>query len=563
MQLLTGAAILLAAVLLFSRLGGMPLIQPDEGRNAEVAREMGSGGSWLEPTYNGIAYLDKPGLYFRLVAWSFALFGTDEAAARLPSAVCAALLLALVYGFCRRCYGPATAALALLTVSAVPLYMVFARTVIFDMPLALCTTASVLAGFLAEENEGRARRLWYASGAACAAIATLIKGPVGFLVPGLVLAAFNLVERGAGSLRRLLAPLNLLVFFGLTLPWFLGVAARRPEFIRYGLLEETFRRYSTTSFHRTAPLYYYIPVVLGTFFPWSVLLPESAVAAWRKRRTLPAADRFFMLWAVAVVLFFSTSRSKLPGYILSAAVAGGALTARLFVLGASSARAAAVIRRGGAILAATGLVGAALLFLDVTGLASLRRLFHIRSAEFDRLRPVLLPAALLLAVVAVIALAARWKRSVRLAYAAFLLFPLGLITVAFPGLERYAQAASARALARRIERLPRDTEVACLQCFPTALPFYLRRPIVLITEDGHELTSNYVVYRIRRGEPWPTALVPLSARDRWIEGSGRPLLLLATRRSRAALDSIAARGGSAVEEMVPGTWGSLLARGAD
>jgi hypothetical protein len=174
------------------------------------------------------------------------------------------------------------------------------------------------------------------------------------------------------------------------------------------------------------------------------------------------------------------------------------------------------------------------------------------------MQPVFLPAAILLLAVAGVALAARWRRSIPLSYAAFLLFPLGLLTAAFPGLARYAEAASSRTLAGRLETLSPETRVACLECFPTALPFYLRRPVVLITEDGHELTSNSVMYLLRRGGSWPAALVPRSERDRWIEGSDRPLWLLATRRGRAGLDSIAAREGSAVGELVPGCWGALL-----
>src|SRR4029453_9634753 len=90
LRALTGVAFLVAAILLFARLGDLPLIDPDEGRNAEVAREMAETGAWVVPSFNEIPYLDKPALYFRAVALSFGVFGLTEAAARLPAALSAA-----------------------------------------------------------------------------------------------------------------------------------------------------------------------------------------------------------------------------------------------------------------------------------------------------------------------------------------------------------------------------------------------------------------------------------------------------------------------------------------
>jgi hypothetical protein len=102
---------------LFFRLGHLPLLQPDEGRNAEVAREMKESGAWLSPSYDGIAYLDKPAFYFKAVALSLAAFGNNETAARLPSAVFGLATLALAFGFCRRVYGARCAGMALINIA--------------------------------------------------------------------------------------------------------------------------------------------------------------------------------------------------------------------------------------------------------------------------------------------------------------------------------------------------------------------------------------------------------------------------------------------------------------
>ena len=226
---------------LFFRLGTLPLLQPDEGRNAEVAREMKESGAWLSPSYNGIAYLDKPAFYFKAVALSLAAFGNNETAARLPSAMFGLALLAITFAFCRRVHGTRCAVMAVIIITTMPLYVVFSRTIIFDIALAFFVSAAIFAGYRAEECEGKSRRNWYLLGALMAGLATLVKGPVGFLIPSLVLFVFHGVEGRWSVWKRFFAPLNLLVFFGVTLPWFIGLSLQHPDFPHYGLIEESFR----------------------------------------------------------------------------------------------------------------------------------------------------------------------------------------------------------------------------------------------------------------------------------------------------------------------------------
>jgi len=283
--------------------------------------------------------------------------------------------------------------MAVIIIATMPLYVVLSRTVIFDIALAFFVSGAIFAGYRAEECEGKSRRNWYLLGALAAGFATLVKGPVGFLIPGLVLFVFHFVERlrefrnligelvagfvkllkgpvihvipsfmilvfchvGArcGLFKRFFAPLNLLVFFGVTLPWFIGLSLQHPDFPYYGLIEESFHRFTTTTFHRSQPFYFYALIVAGLFLPWSFILPEAGVAAWKRKSAMSSADRLCLVWSVVVVIFFSLSKSKLPGYILTATVASGILVARFFAQAMANpgGKAARIVGRAGITLA--------------------------------------------------------------------------------------------------------------------------------------------------------------------------------------------------------------------
>jgi 4-amino-4-deoxy-L-arabinose transferase-like glycosyltransferase len=557
---LLALAVATAAACCFARLGALPLLQPDEGRNAEVAREMKDAGAWVVPTYDGQAYLDKPAFYFRLVALSMEAFGESETAARLPGALFAAALLALIHAFTRRAYGERAAALAVLVVGTTPLFVALARIVIFDMVLAWFVTAAVLAGFVAEAHDGATRARWYALAAACAALATLVKGPVGFLVPILVLAAFNLLDRRPGAMRRMFAPVNLLVFLAIVLPWFVGVTIRRHDFPAYGIVEESLHRFTTAQFHRGAPVWYYVPVIAGVFFPWSLLLPESAVAAWRARARWSRADRLLVAWSAVVVVFFSASQSKLPGYVLTAVVALGVLTARVLDRAWEDPRSGSgrLVRRGAIALAVVAALGALLLAAASTTPGGLAGVLHVRRGDLVRLAPASVPLLFSLAPVAVVAALGALRRDPRVACAAFALPPLLLLTVGFGAARRYADAGSARPLALAMPAVGPETEIACLRCLPNGLPFYLKRTITVITADGSESTSNYVLYTLRRAAAWPAGLVRLDELGPWLAHQDHPVYLMAGGRGHAQLDSIAARAGAPVQPVVAGWWAALL-----
>ncbi|MGR8999216.1 MAG: glycosyltransferase family 39 protein [Gammaproteobacteria bacterium] len=554
-------AFILSAYMLFARLGGPPLISPDEGRNAEVAREMSQSHSWLVPTYDGLTYLDKPAFYFKTIALSFSMFGESEGAARLSSAVFGFSLLVVMFLFCQRVYDLRTAILAMLIVATTPLYIAFSRFVIFDMSLAFFVCSTIFACYLAEECGEKQRNRWYLIGALSAGIATLIKGPVGFILPTLVIAVFNGVEGRLGAMKRVFALRNWAVFLAVVLPWFVGLSLLRPDFPYYGIMRESLARFTTSEFHRTAPFYFYAPIIAGTFYAWSLLLPESIVASWQERKRWSRPDRLFVVWAIVVVLFFSVSQSKLPGYILTAVLALGVLTARVFAKAFSNkaGRAARIIWHGTMPLLLLSTVAALLFGMIAYNPGLLENRFQFKHENFDLFIPTLLPMTITFGIVAFLSGLALWTRNMRLIFAAFISFPLLLLTVNFDLFVLYAQTRSSRSLAEQIPiTLPPATELACMECLPHGLPFYLKRPVTVLSRNGKELTSNYVEFTLNSGKPWPEGIVPLAQWSHWFATRTHPVYLLAKKNQLTVLKAVAEQRGVKAVELGFDYWAVML-----
>jgi 4-amino-4-deoxy-L-arabinose transferase-like glycosyltransferase len=321
------------------------------------------------------------------------------------------------------------------------------------------------------------------------------------------------------------------------------------------LLEESFHRFTTKSFSRTAPFYYFALVVACGLFAWSVLLPGAMKAAWQARARLAAADRLLMVWAIAVVIFFSISKSKLPHYILSAMVALAILTARVFAVAWKNPQGTAgrVVFRGLVTMGTLCLLLAIFLMPPV-----LAKVVKTRTAEFERVALTFGPAIVLLVSLAAIAIAARALRNVGFAFAAFLVLPLSMVTIGFQAIARYSEASSSRELAGALKNLPEGTEVVGLQSFAPGLPFYSKRRVGLITTKGAEL-SNYIVYDLSRSATWPDWIIRNEDRDRWLAARTNAVCLIAKGKALPELRKIAEERKLKVVELVFGWWSVLIA----
>jgi len=300
----------LAGLVLFVyRLGAPGLMDPDEGRYAEIAREFWLTRDWLLPHLNLLPYLEKPPLGYWLTALSFTIFGQTELAARLPAAVSALAGMLTAYGLGRALWGPRVGVLGALVLGTAVGYVVLGRILTLDMTFALFLNLGIGLGYLAFSRE--APRLWRYAYAALA-LAVLTKGPVALVLAGLIWGIGAAVNRS--SARGLIRPGKWALLAILTLPWFIYVQWRYPEFFRFFVLEQHFGRYLTPAIH-PEPFYFYIPVLLGLLMPWTWLLPWTLGGRERWR---DPDWRFLAIWAGVIVVFFSLSRGKLAPYILPA-----------------------------------------------------------------------------------------------------------------------------------------------------------------------------------------------------------------------------------------------------
>jgi 4-amino-4-deoxy-L-arabinose transferase-like glycosyltransferase len=308
------AGVLLALVLalLVFRLVAVPLVGRDEPRYARVAVEMHRAGEWVTPTLQGRPWLEKPPLFYWLAGAAFSLLGETETAARLPSVLATVLLVGATAFFGARLYGTGAGLHAGFVAGTSILTFLYGRAASMDMLLAATVTVAIgLAGLHVLGLAG-ARAVVVA--AAVAGLATLAKGPLGLLLPALVLAAYLAVTRDGRSLRGLLSVPAVVVFVVVAAPWYVAIVADQGRrFLDVFILDHNIERFTSTIHHHPGPIWYYLPVLLAGLFPWSGLTVPALVRI-EPRESRP--DLLVFLWLVLPLVFFSLAGSKLPGYVL-------------------------------------------------------------------------------------------------------------------------------------------------------------------------------------------------------------------------------------------------------
>jgi 4-amino-4-deoxy-L-arabinose transferase-like glycosyltransferase len=363
-----GALLLvLTAALLLLRLGAVPLLGPDEPRYVRVAVEMHRNGAWVTPTLAGAPWLEKPVLYYWLAGGAFSLFGETETAARLPSLFAAILLVGATGLFGARLYGRAAGLHAGFILATSLLFFAFGRAASMDMLLAAFVSLTI--GLSALAVLRIAGRLAIPVAWGCAGLATLAKGPIGLLLPLLVVGIYVLLTREWRLVRRLVSPAGIALFLLVAGPWYsLIYRAQGQTFLDVFLLNHNLQRFTSTVHNHPGPVVYYIPVLLAGLFPWSGLV-FPAFGAVRPRTS--KTDLFVLLWLVVPLAFFSAAGSKLPGYILPC----------LVPLALLMGRGAVALIRGAALPFGTGPRTVALVGLVLGSLVATSPVLLQRSGE--------------------------------------------------------------------------------------------------------------------------------------------------------------------------------------
>jgi len=495
---------IVAVVALAIHLGGFPLLDPDEGRNAEVGREMALTNDYVMPRLDGLPYLDKPIVYFAAEAAAMEVLGPTETAARLPALLFTIATAAAAWWFARRLWGEAEAWLAFIAALASPLSVAFSRTVIFDSALAFFITVAMMGFYLAVECGGRAAALvaWLAIG-----LGVITKGPVAIALPLLVAIPYAIARKKVGAIFPLL---GIVLFVAVIAPWVVLILRQVPDFLNYVLVVETTQRLTTGALKRTGPPWYFVPYLLGGALPWTFVLLGQKL----DRRDRGVA--YLLLWIAIPFLFFSLSQSKRPQYILPLVPAVALLVARVWC----------EARRG------TRIAAAVLILLGGACIAALRYA-HLRDEFAAGASATAISFGLCAIAGGVIAFAFANRRW--LAFAALSLPILATPLCANPLMNALASRRSTKAL---MARIPADAEVVGVEAFTGSMAFYLRRPIVVITPDAEEFTSNYLIRHYDRFAGSPTL-----QRPSYLDAAlGQRAVFIVREGDQAARAKLAARG---------------------
>jgi 4-amino-4-deoxy-L-arabinose transferase-like glycosyltransferase len=315
-----GALLALFVLVSLYALSIRALAPPDEGRYAEMAREMFVSGDWITTRLNGIKYFEKPPLQAWMNALSFAAFGIGEWQARLWTGLCGIFGVALTGYTGTRLFGARAGLNAALVLGSCFYWAAFSQIDSLDMGLSGTLTLSLCALLLAQREAAapEQRRRWMLACWAGMALATLSKGLIGIVVPGAVLVLYAGAARDHRIWRRLEIGRGLLLYALVALPWFVLVGLKNPEQPHFFFVHEHLDRFLTKEHHREAAPWFFLALLALGSLPWLGMLGHSLAGAARRG---PSKDIFrprllLLAWVGFIVVFFSLSSSKLPGYIL-------------------------------------------------------------------------------------------------------------------------------------------------------------------------------------------------------------------------------------------------------
>jgi 4-amino-4-deoxy-L-arabinose transferase-like glycosyltransferase len=480
-------ALLAAFVLIwFGSLAGRSLVSTDEGRYASLSLAMLQSGDWITPRLNGFLYFEKPPLQYWAGAVAMAVLGLNEFAARLWTGLSGFATVLLVGFTASRLWGKTAGVHAALIAGATTWIVLGSHVLTLDAGLTAALTLVLCAVLLAENPATvaeTARRRWMLLAWVGMALAVLSKGLIGVVIPAATIVMQSLWRRDGGIWRRLQYGRGILIFLLITAPWFVAVSARNPDFASFFFIHEHLQRYLTTVHHREGAWWYFVPLLVFGFMPWTSGLPWVL----RAQRS-DFASTFLLVWAVFSFVFFSASSSKLPTYILPIFPALALLLARL-----TANTGAAVMQRHLTVPTGIWLIG-------LIASPFVWRL-TVKEAPVEAIHAL----AIGLAVAAVIFFAGAFGANKLLrrqnpsgALAVVAGAHVVALLVLVGSYESYGQLRSSDRIARVLAPIiDRTTPIYAVREYDQTLPFYLRRSVVLV--DYH---NEFEFGQVREPDRW-------------------------------------------------------------
>lgn len=288
---------------------GLAITDPVESNYALTAKEMLAAHNYFSPQIYGAYWYDKPIMVYWLLQISYAILGLTDFASRLPAVLCGSLTVVGVAHWARLSYGKEAgrwAGFFLLTALA---FWVISRAIITDAPLLLWTLVTMYGAYRGLTED---RRSWMVVAYAGAGLACLTKGPVGLVLPGLILLVWLAVTPSVRRWRRLFDPVGILAFLAVGLPWYLWMYAEHGDaFIKGFLGLHNWTRATVSEHPRDNVWYYYLVAIPLYALPWT---PLSLREIWRSRRSPDPSDRLALVWIGVTGLFYSVLATKYITY---------------------------------------------------------------------------------------------------------------------------------------------------------------------------------------------------------------------------------------------------------
>ena len=343
-RLTSGVAILCLVLLYFWGNGALSVTAPVEVNYAQTAKEMLAAGDYLSPQIYGNYWYDKPIFFYWELIAAFSVFGVTDFAARFFPALFAAAGLVLTYAFARRLYDERTAFWSTIILGTGVLYSVLAKLILTDMSLFVFFGGTLAAFFIGYYEQ---RTYYFYIAYACASLAVLTKGPIGLLLPGLVILVFLAAARDLSALRRICIPTGLLVFAAVCAPWYVYMyLAHGADFVNTFLGIHNVLRATVSEHAKWDVWYFYLGIYFLGMFPWSFALPLGIWRAWRVRPVIETRTLFLLVWAIVVPVFFQFMATKYPTYSFPAFLPTAILTARLLAKNPRVLKAGAILGMG-------------------------------------------------------------------------------------------------------------------------------------------------------------------------------------------------------------------------